>query len=121
MGFWMGCILWSIIFQYKNILVHLVPVGTPAVLIPVIVIIETIRNLIRPGALAVRLAANIVAGHLLLSFGGSRCSIKNIFIVWANNWTSTINSARVCSGMYSGICVYNFKHVVFKRAYKSRV
>merc|ERR1712183_1097444 len=65
--FWMGCILWSIVFQYKNILVHLVPVGTPAVLMPVIVIIETIRNLIRPGALAVRLAANIVAGHLLIS------------------------------------------------------
>merc|ERR1712244_173498 len=55
------------VFQYKNILIHLVPVGTPAVLIPVIVIIETIRNLIRPGALAVRLAANIVAGHLLMS------------------------------------------------------
>lgn len=64
-------------FQYKNILVHLVPVGTPAVLIPVIVIIETIRNLIRPGALAVRLAANIVAGHLLLSLlGGQGASLR---------------------------------------------
>merc|ERR1712202_75557 len=71
--FWMGCILWSIIFQYKNILVHLVPVGTPAVLIPVIVIIETIRNLIRPGALA----ANIVAGHLLLSLlGGQGAALR---------------------------------------------
>jgi len=75
--FWMGCILWSIIFQYKNILVHLVPVGTPAVLMPVIVIIETIRNLIRPGALAVRLAANIVAGHLLLSLlGGQGAALR---------------------------------------------
>jgi F-type H+-transporting ATPase subunit a len=70
--FWLGCILWSAIFQYKNILVHLVPVGTPPALIPVIVIIETVRNLIRPGALAVRLAANIVAGHLLLSLIGGQ-------------------------------------------------
>lgn len=70
--FWVGCILWSMVFQYKNMLVHLVPVGTPAVLIPVMVIIETIRNLIRPGALAVRLAANIVAGHLLLSLLGGQ-------------------------------------------------
>ena len=31
------------------------------------VIIETIRNLIRPGTLAVRLTANIIAGHLLLT------------------------------------------------------
>merc|ERR1739846_246320 len=65
------------LFQYKNILVHLVPVGTPAVLIPVIVIIETIRNLIRPGALAVRLAANMVAGHLLLSLlGGQGAALR---------------------------------------------
>lgn len=70
--FWLGCILWSLVFQYKNILVHLVPVGTPPALMPVIVIIETVRNLIRPGALAVRLAANIVAGHLLLSLIGGQ-------------------------------------------------
>jgi len=40
-------------------------------LIPFIVIIETIRNLIRPGTLAVRLTANIIAGHLLLTLLGN--------------------------------------------------
>jgi len=35
------------------------------------VLIETIRNVIRPGTLAVRLAANIIAGHLLLTLLGS--------------------------------------------------
>ena len=39
-------------------------------LIPFIVLIETIRNVIRPGTLAVRLAANIIAGHLLLTLLG---------------------------------------------------
>lgn len=47
-------------------LAHLVPQGTPGVLIPFMVLIETIRSVIRPGTLAVRLAANIIAGHLLL-------------------------------------------------------
>jgi F-type H+-transporting ATPase subunit a len=48
-------------------LAHLVPVGTPYILMPLIVIIELVRSLIRPLTLAVRLAANIVAGHLLMT------------------------------------------------------
>jgi F-type H+-transporting ATPase subunit a len=49
-----------------------VPTGTPAFLIPIIVIIETVRNIIRPMTLSIRLAANIVAGHLLLTLLGSQ-------------------------------------------------
>lgn len=69
---WLGSIVWSIFYQYNSIFTHLVPLGTPNALIPVIVIIETVRNIIRPGTLAVRLAANIVAGHLLLTLLGSQ-------------------------------------------------
>jgi len=39
---------------------------------PVIVVIETVRRIIRPFTLAVRLAANMVAGHLLLALLGSQ-------------------------------------------------
>jgi F-type H+-transporting ATPase subunit a len=35
------------------------------------VCIETIRNVIRPGTLAIRLSANIIAGHLLLTLLGN--------------------------------------------------
>jgi len=79
---WLGGILWSWIFQYNHMFTHLVPPGTPGALIALIVIIETVRNLIRPGALAVRLAANIVAGHLLLSLlGGATSSIISAVIL----------------------------------------
>ena len=45
----------------------MVPLGTPYVLINLMVIIELISNIIRPITLSVRLTANMIAGHLLLS------------------------------------------------------
>lgn len=64
---WAGLILHGWVFNTTNLLVHLIPNGTPTILIPFIVIIETIRNIIRPLTLAIRLAANIIAGHLLIA------------------------------------------------------
>lgn len=68
---WFTLIIFGWLNNSKHIFAHLVPQGTPSALIPFIVIIETIRNIIRPGTLAVRLAANIIAGHLLLTLLGS--------------------------------------------------
>lgn len=68
---WIRFMLFGWINNTIHILAHLVPQGTPPVLIPFIVCIETIRNVIRPGTLAVRLAANIIAGHLLLTLLGN--------------------------------------------------
>jgi len=67
---WVAFILYGWINHTQHIFAHLVPQGTPAPLIPFIVLIETIRNVIRPGTLAVRLAANMIAGHLLLTLLG---------------------------------------------------
>nr|UZG66046.1 ATP synthase F0 subunit 6 [Aquatica ficta] len=50
---------------------HLVPQGTPPVLMPFMVCIETISKVIRPGTLAIRLTANMIAGHLILTLMGS--------------------------------------------------
>merc|ERR1712226_132723 len=65
-------VFFSIIFQYNRLLAHLVPLGTPSFLMPIIVIIETVSNVIRPLTLSIRLAANMVAGHLLLTLLGSQ-------------------------------------------------
>lgn len=64
---WLGFMIWGAINSPKLILAHLVPNGTPKILIPFIVLIELVRNFIRPLTLSVRLAANIIAGHLLLT------------------------------------------------------
>merc|ERR1712147_290589 len=72
MGICIGRIVFSIKNQYNRLFAHLVPRGTPGALMPVIVIIETVSNVIRPGTLSIRLAANMVAGHLLLTLLGSQ-------------------------------------------------
>jgi F-type H+-transporting ATPase subunit a len=58
-----------------------VPQGTPRILMPFIVCIESIRNLIRPGTLAVRLTANIIAGHLLLTLLGNTGNSLSFLII----------------------------------------
>jgi F-type H+-transporting ATPase subunit a len=58
-----------------------VPQGTPPVLMPFIVCIETISNVIRPGTLAVRLTANIIAGHLLITLLGNTGPISTSYII----------------------------------------
>ena len=68
---WLRFIIYGWINNTQHIFTHLVPQGTPRILIPFIVCIETIRNIIRPGTLAVRLTANIIAGHLLLTLIGN--------------------------------------------------
>lgn len=68
---WLTFIIFGWVNNTKHIFAHLVPLGTPGPLIPFIVLIETVRNLIRPGTLAVRLSANIIAGHLLLTLLGN--------------------------------------------------
>ena len=55
-------------FKYLSIFV---PSGVPAVLLPLITVIEIISYLSRPVSLSVRLFANMMAGHTMLKvFGG---------------------------------------------------
>lgn len=63
---WISLTAYGWINNTSNILAHLIPQGTPVLIMPFMVVIETIRNIIRPFTLAIRLTANIVAGHLLI-------------------------------------------------------
>lgn len=49
------------------------PKGTPALLAPLIIPLEVISFMARPFTLAIRLAANMVAGHVLLKIFASFC------------------------------------------------
>nr|AUN45066.1 ATP synthase F0 subunit 6 [Aegla aff. longirostri MHT-2018] len=64
---WLTFMIFGWVNHSQHMFAHLVPQGTPPILMPFMVLIETISNIIRPGTLAVRLTANMMAGHLLLT------------------------------------------------------
>nr|YP_010287537.1 ATP synthase F0 subunit 6 [Endotricha olivacealis]UKT61868.1 ATP synthase F0 subunit 6 [Endotricha olivacealis] len=81
---WISFMLYGWINNTNHMFIHMIPQGTPGILMPFMVLIETISNIIRPGTLAVRLTANMIAGHLLmtlLSNTGSYFPYYLIFIL----------------------------------------
>nr|URQ16281.1 ATP synthase F0 subunit 6 [Pteromys volans] len=76
---WAGAVITGFRHKTKASLAHFLPQGTPVPLIPMLIIIETISLFIQPMALAVRLTANITAGHLLMHLiGGATLVLTSI-------------------------------------------
>nr|WNH37106.1 ATP synthase F0 subunit 6 [Sphagemacrurus grenadae] len=63
---WLSTVLIGLRNQPTHTFGHFLPEGSPTLLIPLLVVIETISLVIRPIALGVRLTANLTAGHLLI-------------------------------------------------------
>jgi len=76
--FWVSTLMFGVFIKTNSFLSHLVPQGTPSFLMNFMVLIEITRTLIRPITLCVRLTANIVAGHLLITLL-NRFLINNSF------------------------------------------
>lgn len=67
---WFATLLSRITFKPINFIGSLLPGGAPDWLNPFLVLIETTRIIVRPITLSFRLAANIRAGHIVLSLIG---------------------------------------------------
>lgn len=64
---WLRIIISSFTYSPKKSVAHFLPDGAPEWLNPFLVIIETTRILVRPITLSFRLAANMTAGHIVLT------------------------------------------------------
>nr|QRG01716.1 ATP synthase F0 subunit 6 [Mesobuthus martensii] len=73
---WVSLMFYGWVNKTSEMFAHLVPMGTPFALMNFMVIIESVSNVIRPITLSVRLAANMIAGHLLIVLLGSAVTIK---------------------------------------------
>nr|AMO26963.1 ATP synthase F0 subunit 6 [Amynthas sp. 1 LZ-2016] len=71
---WLSFILSSSSYSPKKTVAHLLPDGAPDWLNPFLVIIETTSIVVRPLTLSFRLAANMSAGHIVLSLVGIYCA-----------------------------------------------
>nr|ALO71034.1 ATP synthase F0 subunit 6 [Aleocharinae sp. 5 EF-2015] len=78
---WLSFMVYGWFNNTIHMFAHLVPQGTPPVLMPFMVLIESISNIIRPGTLAVRLAANMIAGHLLMTLLGNTGSSMSLLMI----------------------------------------
>nr|QNG56188.1 ATP synthase F0 subunit 6 [Pediacus ater] len=79
---WLSFMLYGWFNNTTHMFAHLVPQGTPPILMPFMVCIETISNIIRPGTLAIRLSANMIAGHLLMTLLGNTGPSMNILMIY---------------------------------------
>nr|YP_004734364.1 ATP synthase F0 subunit 6 [Sesamia inferens]AEI29240.1 ATP synthase F0 subunit 6 [Sesamia inferens] len=80
---WLSFMIYGWINNSQHMFIHMIPQGTPTILMPFMVLIETISNIIRPGTLAVRLTANMIAGHLLMTLlSGTGPSMNSYFIMF---------------------------------------
>nr|AOY39465.1 ATP synthase F0 subunit 6 [Cerophytidae sp. BMNH 900085] len=79
--FWLSLMLYGWLCKSFNMFTHLLPQGTPMILMPFMVFIETISNIIRPLTLSIRLMANMIAGHLLLILLGNSIHFNSMMLI----------------------------------------
>jgi len=101
----LGLPLWILLIisrtnlSIKKTIAHLLPDRAPLWLNPFLVIIESIRLIVRPVTLRFRLAANITAGHIILSlistFSSVPTAIKFLPIILLSN-IYTIFELGIC-------------------------
>nr|WMQ77914.1 ATP synthase F0 subunit 6 [Kamalia tattakana] len=79
---WTSFMFYGWINNSQHMFIHMIPQGTPYILMPFMVLIETISNIIRPSTLAVRLTANMIAGHLLMTLLSSTSISLNFYLIF---------------------------------------
>nr|YP_010381726.1 ATP synthase F0 subunit 6 [Caliscelis shandongensis]YP_011014879.1 ATP synthase F0 subunit 6 [Caliscelis rhabdocladis]UDL72114.1 ATP synthase F0 subunit 6 [Caliscelis shandongensis]WQB38573.1 ATP synthase F0 subunit 6 [Caliscelis rhabdocladis] len=78
---WMTMMIFGWTKFTNKMFAHLLPSGTPTMIMPMMIIIETTGNIIRPISLSVRLTANMIAGHLLMTLLGNMNEMKIIMMI----------------------------------------
>nr|AZZ89066.1 ATP synthase F0 subunit 6 [Plectoderini sp. SX-2018] len=79
---WMMLMMYGWLNHTNSMFMHLLPTGTPYPIMPMMIMIETTGNIIRPISLSVRLTANMIAGHLLMTLLGNMNDLNSTFLTF---------------------------------------
>uniref|UniRef100_A0AAU6QDK6 ATP synthase subunit a n=1 Tax=Arrenurus rostratus TaxID=3136836 RepID=A0AAU6QDK6_9ACAR len=99
LSIWLSYLILGWTKKCKSMLAHLVPMGTPNALLPIMVLIELISQIIRPITLSVRLTANMVAGHLLMSLLGEFSLNSKMNTILSSPLIMTLTFLEICVSM----------------------
>lgn len=97
-------------------LAHIVPAGAPRAMLFVLVAIELIRNLIRPITLAVRLSANMLAGHILIAVVNRYLSLSPGAILVAS-FAIFIVILEVCVALIQAYVITSLRVLFLRESY----
>nr|ARX96605.1 ATP synthase F0 subunit 6 [Xylocopa appendiculata] len=118
LSLWTSFMLYGWIKLTKKSLSHLVPLNTPFLLMNFMVYIELISNIIRPWTLSIRLTANLIAGHLLLTLLGLFMSnLNNNYIMISSIFIQNlllileISMALIQAYVYSILSILYFSEI----------
>nr|AIH15721.1 ATP synthase F0 subunit 6 [Tetranychus urticae] len=78
-SFWLPILILNLTKSKNSFLIHLLPMSTSLLLIPMMILIELMSFFIRPLTLFLRLSINMIAGHVLVSLISSVILMQNIF------------------------------------------
>nr|QXT59933.1 ATP synthase membrane subunit 6 [Calaphis similis] len=101
MPFWLFFIIMSMIKNTKNMIAHLIPLNTPIFLAPLMTLIETMSIIIRPLSLSIRLTANMIAGHLLMTLLNSSSLMIIVLLIQMFMMTFELCVALIQSYVFS--------------------
>merc|ERR1740128_832317 len=110
--------VYSLVKQFNHNIAHLVPLGTPAPLIPVIVLMNS--KFYHPPRHS--------GGAACRQYGGwaptasltweSRPKPKRFSISRVSGWVAGFNNSGVCGGLYPGLRIHHFKLSVCSLTYR---
>merc|ERR1712061_698077 len=100
--FWLRILILAFGFNILYLLINFTPPRSPAILVPVLVLIELVSNIARPVSLSVRIIANISCRHLLLFL------CRNLLLILS----SSINVLTRYFATYFSILTYIFFYEV---------